>query len=78
VAHAARRRDLHWAEAPALALLARAAASCDGRVVLAVTMRPQSGAFDAARRAHAAGMPSLTLDLGPLADADAQALAAHL
>ena len=71
--------DLHWAEAPALALLARAAAGCrDGRVVLAVTMRPQSEAFDAARRAHAAGMPSLTLDLGPLADADAQALAAHL
>jgi class 3 adenylate cyclase/tetratricopeptide (TPR) repeat protein len=71
--------DLHWAEPPALALLARAAAACrDRRLVLAVTTRPQSEGFDSARRAHAPDMPALTLDLGPLADADAQALAGHL
>lgn len=71
--------DLHWAEAPALSLLARAAAACrDRRLVFAVTTRPQSEAFDGARRAHAPGMAALTLDLGPLADADAQALAQHL
>jgi tetratricopeptide (TPR) repeat protein len=71
--------DLHWAEAPALALLARAAAACrDRRLVLAVTTRPQSEGFDSARRAHAPSLPALTLDLGPLADADAQALARHL
>ncbi len=71
--------DLHWAEAPALTLLARAAAAChERRVLLAVTTRPQSEGFDAARRAHAPGMPALTLDIGPLGDADAQTLARHL
>ena len=71
--------DLHWAEAPALALLARAAAACrDRRLLLAVTMRPQSEGFDAARRAQAQGLPALTLDLGPLGDAEAQVLAQHL
>ena len=67
--------DLHWAEAPALALLAGVAANCrESRVVFAVTMRPQSEAFDAARRANAAGVPSLTLDLSPLGAAEAQRL----
>jgi tetratricopeptide (TPR) repeat protein len=71
--------DLHWAEAPALALLARVAAGCRDRpLLLAVTTRPQSDAFDAARRAHAGGLPALTLDLSPLGDTEAQALAQHL
>ena len=71
--------DLHWAEPPVLALLARIAAGCRERaLLLAVTTRPQSEAFDVARRTHAAGMPALTLDLSPLGDADAQALAGHL
>jgi len=71
--------DLHWAEAPALALLARVAAGCHDRpLLLAVTTRPQSEAFDSARRAHAAGLPALTLDLNPLGEADARALAQHL
>ena len=71
--------DLHWAEAPVLALLARVAAGCRDRALLwAVTTRPQSEGFDAARRAHAAGLPALTLDLSALGDADAQRLARHL
>jgi class 3 adenylate cyclase len=71
--------DLHWAEAPALALLARIAAGCRDRPLLwVVTTRPQSQGFDAARRAHAAQLPALTLDLNALADADAQLLAQHL
>ncbi|HRH89893.1 MAG TPA: tetratricopeptide repeat protein, partial [Rubrivivax sp.] len=62
-----------------LALLARVAAGCRDRpVLLAVTTRPQCEAFDAARRAHAADLPALTLDLNTLAAADAQALARHL
>lgn len=71
--------DLHWAEAPVLALLARVAAGCRDRPMLwAATTRPQSEAFDAARRAHAADLPALTLDLGALGDAAAHALARHL
>lgn len=71
--------DLHWAEAPTLALLARIAAGChDQPLLLAVTTRPQSETFDAARRTHATALPALTLDLNALAEADAQALAQHL
>ncbi len=71
--------DLHWAEAPALALLARIAAGCRDRPLLWVaTLRPQSQGFDAARRAHAADLPALTLDLNTLDLADAQSLARHL
>lgn len=71
--------DLHWAEAPVLALLARVAAGCRDRPLLwAVTTRPQSEAFDSARRAHAAELPALTLDLNALGAGDAQRLAQHL
>ena len=71
--------DLHWAEAPVLALLARTAAGCRDRpLLLAVTTRPQSEAFDSARRAHAAELPALTLDLNALDSTDAQQLALHL
>jgi len=71
--------DLHWADAPALALLARVAAACsDGPLLWVLSTRPQSEAFDAARRTHAASLPSLTLDLSPLGPGDAQALATHL
>ena len=69
--------DLHWAEAPVLALLARVAAGCRDRpLLLAVTTRPQSERFDAARRAHAAELPALTLDLSALGQADAQSAGA--
>lgn len=71
--------DVHWAEPPALALLARVASGCSGRpLLLAVTTRPQSEGFDAARRAHAADLPALTLDLNSLGLTDAQRLAQHL
>jgi class 3 adenylate cyclase/tetratricopeptide (TPR) repeat protein len=71
--------DLHWAEAPTLALLARVAAGCRDRPLLWVaTLRPPSDGFDAARRAHAAELPALTLDLNALGLADAQTLALHL
>ena len=65
--------DVHWAEPPALALLARVAGGCRDRpLLLAVTTRPQSEGFDAARRAHAADLPALTLDLNALGLADAR------
>jgi len=71
--------DLHWAEPATLALLARVAAGCHDRPLLWVaTTRPQSEGFDSARRAHAAELPALTLDLNPLVLADAQRLAQHL
>lgn len=71
--------DLHWAEAPALALLARCMAACaDSPLLCAVTTRPQSEVFDAARRSWAAALPALTLDLGPLPEAAARELAGHL
>ncbi len=71
--------DLHWAEGPMLALLARTAAACRDRpLLLAVTTRPQSERFEAARRAHAADLPALTLDLNALASAEAERLAQHL
>lgn len=70
--------DVHWAEPPVLAILARTLAASRGlRLAVAVTTRPESGAFDAARRAHARDVPALTLDLGPLGDAAADALAAR-
>ena len=70
--------DVHWAEPPVLALLARVLAAGRGlRLAVAVTTRPESDAFDAARRAHARDVPALTLDLGPLGDAAADALAAR-
>lgn len=71
--------DTHWAEAPALALLARVAAACrDCRLLLAVTTRPHSEAFDAARQVHAPDVRAVTLDLGPLDVDAAHALALHL
>jgi class 3 adenylate cyclase/tetratricopeptide (TPR) repeat protein len=71
--------DLHWAEGPVLTLLARVAAGCADRPVLFVlTTRPQSEAFEAARRAHAPAIPALTLDLGPLPEQAASDMAEHL
>jgi hypothetical protein len=71
--------DLHWAEAPVLALLVRVAAGCrDLPLLLVVTTRPQSEGLDAVRRAHAPSLPALTLDLNPLGDAAAEVLAEHL
>lgn len=71
--------DLHWADGPALALLARCMGACATSPLLcAVTTRPQSEAFDAARRTWSAALSALTLDLGPLAQADALQLARHL
>ncbi|MBX3641649.1 MAG: AAA family ATPase [Rubrivivax sp.] len=71
--------DLHWAEAPVLAQLARIAAGCrDLPLLLAVTTRPQSEGFDSARRVHAGGLPALTLDLNALGSDAAHQLAQHL
>jgi class 3 adenylate cyclase/tetratricopeptide (TPR) repeat protein len=71
--------DVHWAEAPSLALLARAAAAChELPLLLALTTRPPGDNFDAQRRAHAPRLPALTLDLAPLDDAAAHRLAGHL
>jgi class 3 adenylate cyclase/tetratricopeptide (TPR) repeat protein len=68
--------DLHWAEASTLTLLARVIAGCRDRpVLLLLTARPQSEGLEAARRAHAGGIPALTLDLSPLEDDDAEKLA---
>ena len=68
--------DLHWAEPPALALLARTlAASRSLPLVVAVTTRPESDGFEAARRTHARDVGALTIDLGPLDDDAARELA---
>jgi tetratricopeptide (TPR) repeat protein len=71
--------DLHWADAAASTMVARAlAAARDLPVAWAVTTRPEADDFDAARRAHARDVPALTLDLGPLAPQASRELAGRL
>lgn len=69
--------DVHWADRVTLEMLARAAAAARNLpLVLALTSRPEPDPIDAAWRAASGGCPLLTLDLAPLAVADARALAA--
>ncbi len=68
--------DVHWADAETLgqlAALARAAAQC--RTALALTTRIGGDPLDAGWRAAAVGGFQLTIDLAPLASADAETIA---
>ena len=68
--------DVHWADAETLgqlAALARAAAQC--RAALALTTRIGGDPLDAGWRAAAAGGFQLTIDLAPLASAEAETIA---
>jgi class 3 adenylate cyclase/tetratricopeptide (TPR) repeat protein len=68
--------DVHWADAETLgqlAVLARATAHC--RAALALTTRIGGDPLDAGWRATAAGTFQLTMDLAPLASAEAETIA---
>ncbi|WP_169789355.1 BTAD domain-containing putative transcriptional regulator [Skermanella aerolata] len=68
--------DIHWADPqvhPYFAMLAGLVAECP--VVLMLTTRIQGDPIDAAWRAAAGGVPVMTIDLGPLRPAEAEALA---
>jgi class 3 adenylate cyclase/tetratricopeptide (TPR) repeat protein len=70
--------DAHWAEPAALTLLARVAAACRQHpLLLAVTTRPESAGLDLARRTHARDLSAVTIDLAPLGDDAALAIAAR-
>ncbi|WP_203103048.1 BTAD domain-containing putative transcriptional regulator [Skermanella rosea] len=71
--------DVHWADAqvqPYVAMLAGLVADCP--LILVLTTRVQGDPLDAAWRAAAGGVPIMTIDLGPLRPAEAQALAQTL
>ena len=70
--------DLHWADSLTLdhlAQLARTAAGC--RLLLAMTSRIEGDPLDQAWRGSIGGTPLMTVDLGPLREDDAMALAAE-
>jgi hypothetical protein len=71
--------DVHWAEAATLEHLAELCSTvADCRALLVMTSRVESDPLDAAWRSRASGGGLLTIDLGPLRDSDAAALAGAL
>ncbi len=71
--------DLHWADPLTLAHLARlAAAVTNCPVVLVMTSRLDHDQLDLVWRTEVHGSPLLSLDLGPLHDEEATALAASI
>ncbi len=69
--------DVHWADTDELARLGEIAAvvaTCP--ILLIVTTRPEGDPISAAWRARARGCPVTTLDLAPLAEDEAEELAA--
>ncbi len=71
--------DLHWADRATLehlAALTRAANALP--LVLALTTRPEGDPVDASWRASTHGAPLATIDLGPLQEHEARALASGL
>jgi class 3 adenylate cyclase/tetratricopeptide (TPR) repeat protein len=68
--------DLHWADPQTLQHVANLAVAISGApALLLMTSRIDGDQLDAAWRAGIAGTPLTTLDLGPLREADALALA---
>jgi class 3 adenylate cyclase len=68
--------DIHWADADTLSLLqAIARATALSRAALIITTRIGNDPLDAVWRANAGEGLQLTIDLGPLASADAQRIA---
>ncbi|HYR01629.1 MAG TPA: adenylate/guanylate cyclase domain-containing protein [Casimicrobiaceae bacterium] len=71
--------DLHWADKATLGYVAELArAVTKMRAVLVLTSRVDGDPLAGGFRASLAGVPLVTLDLAPLSDADAVALAAGL
>jgi class 3 adenylate cyclase/tetratricopeptide (TPR) repeat protein len=68
--------DIHWTDGPTLGHLARLAQAAGGaRAVLVMTSRRQGDPLDQVWRSNAGGTPLVTLDLGPLREDEANALA---
>ena len=71
--------DVHWAEPLTLAHLARMTAAVrDCPAVLVLTTRIEGDPLDGAWRSTTGGSPLLTIDLGPLREAEALELASGL
>ena len=70
--------DVHWADTDELARfgeIAAVVANCP--ILFIMTTRPEGDPISATWRARARGCPVTTVDLAPLADDEAQELAAH-
>jgi class 3 adenylate cyclase/tetratricopeptide (TPR) repeat protein len=68
--------DIHWADGPTLGHLARLAQAAGvARAVLVMTSRRRGDPLDQVWRSNAGGPPVFTLDLGPLGEDEANALA---
>jgi tetratricopeptide (TPR) repeat protein len=71
--------DLHWADRPVLAHLAKLATTvAQHPAVLVMTSRVEGDPLDETWRAEAAGTSLMTIDLGPLPSEDARAFAEAL
>jgi hypothetical protein len=71
--------DLHWADQPTLAHLAKLTMTvAQHPALLIMTSRVEGDQLDEVWRAEAAGAPLATIDLGPLPSGDAHALAEAL
>lgn len=70
--------DVHWADTDELARfgeIAAVVANC--QILFMLTTRPEGDPINASWRARARGCPVTTVDLAPLAEDEAQELAAH-
>jgi class 3 adenylate cyclase/tetratricopeptide (TPR) repeat protein len=70
--------DIHWADSDELARLGEiAAVVANCQILFIMTTRPEGDPISASWRARARGCPVTTVDLAPLAEDEAQELAAH-
>jgi DNA-binding SARP family transcriptional activator len=70
--------DVHWADSDELARLGEiAAVVANCQILFIMTTRPEGDPISSTWRARARGCPVTTVDLAPLADDEAQELAAH-
>ncbi|HWK50952.1 MAG TPA: BTAD domain-containing putative transcriptional regulator [Steroidobacter sp.] len=70
--------DVHWADTDELARLGEiAAVVANCQILFIMTTRPEGDPIGASWRARARGCPVTTVDLAPLAEDEAQELAAH-
>lgn len=70
--------DVHWADSDELARLGEiAAVVANCQILFIMTTRPEGDPISASWRARARGCPVTTVDLAPLAEDEAQELAAH-
>lgn len=70
--------DVHWGDSDELARLGEiAAVVANCQILFIMTTRPEGDPISASWRARARGCPVTTVDLAPLAEDEAQELAAH-